>query len=56
MLSSFVLRLVPHALADGDVVGEVLEVESGRNAPIRNIGELLAFLRGPAIELSEEQG
>ena len=56
MLTSFVLRLVPHALADGEVVGEVVEVESGRAAPIRNIGELLAFLRGPAANLAEEHG
>ena len=54
MLTSFVLRLVPSALASGEVIGEVVELESGRQAVIRDIQELAAFLTRPLAVDSQE--
>ena len=45
MLATFVLRLVPDALAEGRIVGVVEEVETGRRAVVRDLDELRAFLR-----------
>jgi hypothetical protein len=46
---------MPRALAGGDIVGEVVEVSSGRQQPIRDIGELLAFLRSSSDALDLEE-
>lgn len=55
VLSSFVLRLVPRALAAGEVTGEIVEVETGRQAVIRNISELAAFLTGAGAALDWQE-
>jgi hypothetical protein len=39
------LRLVPDAAATGRVVGRVLLVETGEEASVRSVEELVAFLR-----------
>jgi hypothetical protein len=41
---SFVLRLVPSALAESKIVGQVREVETGETAQIRSADDLLSFL------------
>ena len=43
MLVSFVLRLRPDQLAYGRVVGEVEDVESGRQQGLRDVWELVEF-------------
>lgn len=47
-LEPFVIRLVVDALARDQVVGEVQHVASGTSAPIRDVAELVAFLRAMA--------
>jgi len=44
MSVSFVLRLVPAALAESKIVGQVQEVETGLTAQLRSADELIAFL------------
>lgn len=44
VLSSFVLRLAPEALADGRIAGRVEVVETGEAASLRSADELVAFL------------
>ena len=44
MTQSFVLRLVPSALAESRIVGQVQVVETGETAQLRNADELIAFL------------
>ncbi len=44
MLSSFLLRLVPEALAERRIAGRVEAVESGEAASVRSADELIAFL------------
>lgn len=46
MPSVYVVRLVTDALADGRIVGEVEDVESGGTRIIRNAEELVGFLAG----------
>jgi hypothetical protein len=51
MLATFILRLVPSALQQGDVVGRVECVETGEGRTCHHLDELVAFLRaqtGPA--------
>jgi len=48
MLTSFVLRLLPRELAIGELVGEVVDVASGRQQVIRGVEDLLEFLRAIA--------
>lgn len=43
VLISFVLRLRPDQLALGQLVGEVEDVESGRQQGLRSVMELLEF-------------
>ena len=45
MLLSFVLRVVPGALADGVLAGQLEDVATGSSTTFRNIDELLAALR-----------
>ncbi len=45
VLVSFVLHLVPDELTEGRVVGNVIEVLSGREQPIRSVDELVSFCR-----------
>jgi hypothetical protein len=44
VLRSFVIRLVPRALASGELVGELEDVEDGRTCRFRNLQELQAAL------------
>jgi hypothetical protein len=48
VLASFVLRLVPEALAQRRIVGRVEAVSSGQATPIRSAEELIGFLYGSA--------
>lgn len=48
MLVSFVLRLRPDQLALGRLVGEVEDVESGRQQGLRDLAELVEFCRQAA--------
>jgi hypothetical protein len=41
---SFVLRLVPSALAESKIVGQVQEVETGETAQFRSAEDLISFL------------
>lgn len=41
---SFILRLVPRALAESRIVGRVMAVEGGNEAVIHNADDLIAFL------------
>ncbi len=45
MLVSFVIRLVPTELGRGQLVGQVVAIDSGVDAPIRNADELVEFCR-----------
>ena len=57
MLSSFVLRLRPDALADGGIVGEVEDVDSGVRVSIRSVDDLIAFLaRHGGSDATQDQG
>jgi hypothetical protein len=49
---SFVLRLVPSALAEARIVGQVQEVETGLTVQLRNADELIAFL----VNRSHDEG
>jgi hypothetical protein len=42
---SLLLRLAPEALAAGRLAGEAQHVESGKRAVVRDVDELIAFLR-----------
>jgi hypothetical protein len=57
---SFVLRLVPTALAESKIVGQVQEVETGEVGQLRNAEELITFLlthaHGPRSGPAEEEG
>ena len=53
MLISYVLRLVPEALAEGRFAGTVQVVESGRTVPFSSIDELLATLTPRPREASD---
>lgn len=53
VLSVYVIRLVTDELADGRIVGEVEDVESGGSQIIRNAEELVRFL---ARRRGEEEG
>ena len=44
MLGAYVIRLVLEARANGEVVGEVQEVDTGRRRPVRSADELIAAL------------
>jgi hypothetical protein len=46
-MRSFVVRLVPRALATGELVGELEDVESGCTTTFRNLTELQAALLAP---------
>lgn len=46
MLCSFLLRLVPEALADERIAGRVEVVETGEVASVRSAEELIAFISG----------
>jgi hypothetical protein len=46
MTISLLLRLVPEALAAGRLAGEAQHVETGKRAVVRDVDELIAFLRG----------
>jgi hypothetical protein len=41
---SFLVRLVPRALAESRIVGHVKAVETGATAPVRSADDLIAFL------------
>jgi len=45
VLVSFVIRLVPSELGRGQLVGQVVAIDSGVDAPIRNAEELVEFCR-----------
>jgi hypothetical protein len=52
LVRSFVLRLLDDQLRDGRVVGRVQDVESGSEAVVRDVEELLTFLTAePAAEV-----
>jgi hypothetical protein len=44
MLLSYVLRLVPEALAEGRFAGTVQIIDTGRTVPFASVDELLAAL------------
>ncbi|MBW3664358.1 MAG: hypothetical protein KY469_14760 [Actinobacteria bacterium] len=44
MTISFVLRLVPDALADGSIVGELEAIETGTRTAIRDANGLISAL------------
>lgn len=44
-IEPFLLRVVAESLADGLLVGEAQHIASGRSAVVRNVDELLEFLR-----------
>jgi hypothetical protein len=48
LLSSFVLRLVPEALAQQRIAGRVEAVDTGQAVAVRSSEELIAFLYGSA--------
>lgn len=45
VLVSFMIRLVPSELERGQLVGQVVDIDSGVDAPIRNADELVEFCR-----------
>jgi hypothetical protein len=47
---SFLIQLVPRALAESRIVGQVKAIETGVAAPVRSADDLIAFLlaAGPA--------
>jgi hypothetical protein len=61
---SFVLRLVPSALAESKIVGQVREVETGETAQLRSADDLISFLlfckgaseSGPGSRPAEDAG
>lgn len=48
MIVSFVLRLVADRLVEGVTVGHVEAVDTGERAVVRDVDELVGFLRGVA--------
>lgn len=50
VLLSFVLRLVPDALASGRLVGQVENVASGERAVVRSSDDLLTFVQRSSPE------
>ncbi|MEA2169230.1 MAG: hypothetical protein QOF76_2530 [Solirubrobacteraceae bacterium] len=56
MVTTFVLRLRAESLTDGEVVGQVEHVASGRTATIRSTNELEAFARDAVATESPDGG
>jgi len=54
VLASFVLRLVPEALAQRRIVGRAEVVSSGQATAIRSAEELISFLYDSAAVAHEE--
>jgi hypothetical protein len=48
VLATFILRLVPSSLEQGELVGRVECVETGDGQTCRHLDELLTFLRAHA--------
>jgi lipase chaperone LimK len=46
---SFVLRLVPESLSEGQIVGRIEVVGTGEQASLRNARELIDFLQSQGI-------
>jgi hypothetical protein len=56
MLLSYVLRLVPEALADGRFAGTVQVIDTGRTVPFASVDELLLALVPQPREASGPAG
>jgi hypothetical protein len=48
VLATFILRLVPSSLSEGELVGRVECVETGDGQTCHHLDEFLAFLRAHA--------